>query len=108
MAGPRLGLPGRTGSSNKNTELGALNAIVKKLIELKNINLNTNSKSNLEKLETQANDLVTTYVWLDGGASDQRPDTITYSSSQLGLTVIKTFTYNGGAGTYHVATITLS
>ena len=38
MARPRLGLPGRTGSSNKNTELGALNTIIKKLIELKNIN----------------------------------------------------------------------
>lgn len=28
----RLGLPGRTGSVNKNTELGALNEIIKKLL----------------------------------------------------------------------------
>lgn len=108
MARPRLGLPGRTGSSNKNTELGALNTIIKKLIELKNINLNVNVKSNLEKLETQANDLVTTFTWLDGGTTDQRPDNIVYSSVELGVSVTKTFTYNGGAGTYHVATITLS
>lgn len=31
----KLGLPGRTGSLNKNTELGALNEIIRKLIELK-------------------------------------------------------------------------
>ncbi len=71
-------------------------------------NTSSLSQSNLQKLETQANDLVTTFVWLDGGAADQRPDTITYVSATLGLTVTKKFTYNGGAGTYHVATITLS
>ena len=65
-------------------------------------------KSNLQKLETQANDLVTTFTWLDGGTADQRPDNIVYSSAQLGITVTKTFTYFGGAGTYHVATITLA
>jgi hypothetical protein len=113
MAGPRLGLPGRTGSSNKNTELGALNAIVKKLIELKVINSSITGgtgviKSNLEKLKTEANDLVETYTWLSGGLADQRIDEIVYSSASLGLTVRETFTYNGGAGTYHVATSTLS
>jgi hypothetical protein len=84
-----------------------IDCIEKKLCAIVN-NTSSLPKSNLQKLETQANDLVTTYTWLDGGTSDQRPDTITYSSLQLGLTVTKTFTYNGGAGTYHVATITLS
>ena len=71
---------------------------------------NTSSlpQSTLQKLETQANDLVTTFTWLDGGTTDQRPSTIVYTSVQLGLTVTKTFTYLGGAGTYHVSTITLA
>jgi len=66
------------------------------------------SLSNLQKLKTQANDLVETYTWLDGGAADQRINTIVYSSVALNLIVTKTFTYNGGAGTYHVATSTSS
>jgi len=85
-----------------------IDCIEKKLCAIVDNTASSSAQSNLQILETQANDLVTTFTWLDGGASDQRPDTITYSSSQLGLTVIKTFTYNGGAGTYHVATITLS
>jgi len=85
-----------------------IDCIEKKLCAIVDNTSSSSAQSNLQILETQANDLVTTFTWLDGGASDQRPDTITYSSAQLGLTVIKTFTYNGGAGTYHVATITLS
>ena len=68
----------------------------------------TNAESNQIKLLTQANDLVQTYTWLDGGAADQRISVIVYSSAALVLTVTETFTYNGGAGTYHVATSTLS
>ncbi len=68
----------------------------------------TNAESNQIKLLTQANDLVQTYTWLDGGTADQRINTIVYSSTVLGLTVAETFTYNGGPGTYHVATSTLS
>jgi hypothetical protein len=68
----------------------------------------TNAESNQIKLLTQANDLVQTYTWLDGGTADQRISTIVYSSATLALTVTETFTYNGGAGTYHVATSTLS
>lgn len=68
----------------------------------------TNAESNQIKLLTQANDLVQTYTWLDGGGTDQRISTIVYSSAALSLTVTETFTYNGGAGTYHVATSTLS
>ena len=64
--------------------------------------------SNLQIIKTQANDLVETYTWLSGGLADQRIDEIVYSSASLGLTVRETFTYNGGAGTYHVATSTLS
>jgi xylose isomerase len=85
-----------------------IDCIEKKLCAIVDNTASSSAQSNLQILETQANDLVTAFTWLDGGASDQRPDTITYSSAQLGLTVIKTFTYNGGAGTYHVATITLS
>ena len=75
--------------------------------ELQAINAST-TKSNYSKLLTQANDLVQTYTWLDGGTADQRISTIVYSSATLVLTVTETFTYNGGAGTYHVATSTLS
>ena len=84
-----------------------IDCIEKKLCKIVD-NTASLSQSNLQKLETQANDLVTTFVWLDGGAADQRPDTITYVSAILGLTVTKKFTYNGGAGTWYVATITLS
>ena len=45
MARPRLGLPGRTGSSNKNTELGALNTIIQKLIEIKATSGSANAPS---------------------------------------------------------------
>jgi len=65
-------------------------------------------KSNLYKMKTEANDLVETYTWLNGGTADQRVSTIVYSSTALALSVTETFTYNGGAGTYHVATSTLS
>ena len=34
------------------------------------------TKGNLTKLLTEANDLVHTYTWLDGGAADQRISTI--------------------------------
>ena len=77
------------------------------ITELQAINAST-TKSNYSKLLTQANDLVQTYTWLDGGAADQRISVIVYSSAALVLTVTETFTYNGGAGTYHVATSTLS
>lgn len=68
----------------------------------------SSASSNLQILKTQANDLVEVYTWLDGGLADQRISTILYSSAFLGLFVTETFTYNGGAGTYHVATSTLS
>jgi len=66
------------------------------------------TNSNFQILKTQADDLVIKHTWLSGGTSDQRIDTIVYSSVTLGLTVTKTFTYYGGAGTYHVDQITLS
>ena len=77
------------------------------ITELQAINAST-TKGNYSKLLTQANDLVQTYTWLDGGTADQRISVIVYSSAALVLTVTETFTYNGGAGTYHVATSTLS
>ena len=75
--------------------------------ELQDISANT-ARGNLTKLLTEANDLVHTYTWLDGGTSDQRISTIVYSSTALSLSVTETFTYNGSSGTYHVATSTLS
>ena len=118
MAGPRLGLPGRTGSSNKNTELGALNAIVKKLIELKVINSSITGgtgiiKSNLEKLKTEANDLVETYTYLDpADPVNRRISTIVYSSISLGFTglnvITETFGYAGLIGDYYVTSSTLT
>ena len=77
------------------------------IAELTDIEANT-VKGDLTKLLTEADDLVHTYTWLDGGAADQRISTIVYSSAVLSLSVTETFTYNGAAGTYHVATSTLS
>lgn len=68
----------------------------------------TTAPSDYQKLLNSANDLVQTYTWLEGGTDNQRISTIVYSSASLGLTVTETFTYNGGSGTYHVATSTLS
>lgn len=66
------------------------------------------AKSDYSKLTNEADDLVQTYTWLDGGGADQRISTIVYSSTSLSLSVTKTFTYSGSAGTYHIATLTLS
>jgi len=85
-----------------------IDCIEKKLCAIVDNTSSLSAQSNLQKLETQANDLVTTFVWLDGGTADQRIDEIVYYSASLGLTVRETFTYNGGSGTYHVATSTLS
>ncbi len=66
------------------------------------------TKSNLQKLKTEANDLNKAFTFLDAGTSDERPSTIIYSSVALGLTVTKTFTWAGAAGAYYVNTIILS
>ena len=65
-------------------------------------------KSNLEKLKTEANDLIILYTWLGAGTADQRIDNIEYRSAALALMVIDTYTYGGGAGTYYVTSSTLS
>ena len=65
-------------------------------------------KSNLEKLKTEANDLIVLFTWLDAGTADQRIDNIEYRSAALGLIVIDTYTYSGGSGTYYVTSSTLS
>lgn len=66
------------------------------------------TKSNFQKLKTEANDLNKAFTFLDAGTSDERPSTIVYSSVALGLTVTKTFTWAGAAGAYYVNTIILS
>lgn len=85
-----------------------IDCIEKKLCAIVDNTSSLSAQSNLQKLKTQANDLVETYTWLDGGTADQRISTILYNSTILGLAVTKTFTYNGGPGTFYVATLTLS
>ena len=80
---------------------------VLEIAELTTIVQNT-TKSNLEKLKTEANDLIVLYTWLGAGTADQRIDNIEYRSAALGLIVIDTYTYGGGAGTYYVTSSTLS
>lgn len=94
------------GGGGGGGDASAANQVLE-IAELEGIAENT-TKGNLTKLLTEANDLVHTYTWLDGGAADQRISTIVYSSTALALSVTETFTYSGGAGTYHVATSTLS
>jgi len=95
-----------TATASGGGDASAANQLTQ-ITELQAINAST-TKSNYSKLLNQANDLVQTYTWLDGRGADQRISTIVYSSAALSLTVTETFTYNGGAGTYHVATSTLS
>lgn len=131
----RPGIPGRTGGSNRNTELGALNEIIKRLQKeitvlvsgislplgastlteqqaqtalLTTVDANT-TLSNLEKLK-KADDLKSTFTYLDPGTDDERVSTIIYSSVLDVITpdVTKTFVYLGAPGTYRVDTITLS
>ena len=74
--------------------------------------INTNAatvESNLEALQTKANDLVKTFSYLDAGdPTNRRVDTIVYLSAALSLTVTKTFVYAGAPGDFYVSTITLS
>ena len=63
---------------------------------------------NIQRLKSEANDLVKTFTYLDAGAADERVSTIVYSSASLGLSVTETFVYAGSAGSYRVSTITLS
>jgi len=80
---------------------------VLEIAELTTISQNT-AKGNLEKLKTEANDLIVLYTWLDAATADQRIDNIEYRSATLGIIVIDTYTYGGGAGTYYVTSSTLS
>lgn len=63
-----------------------------------------NLKSDLYRLENEAQDLEKDYTWLD----PDRVDTIVYSSVSLGLTVTKTFTWTLLMGQYVVTKIELS
>jgi hypothetical protein len=65
--------------------------------------------SNLEKLQTQANDLVKTFTYLDAGDPvNRRVASIKYTSASLGMTITETFTYAGSAGDYYITQINLS
>lgn len=52
-----------------------------------------------------APDLLQTYTYLSSGTSDERINTITYTSTSRGLTLRDTYTYGGSAGNYRVNTI---
>ena len=99
-------IPARAEGGAGGGDASAANQVLA-IAELTSIEANT-VKGDLTKLLTEADDLVHTYTWLDGGAADQRISTVVYSSTALALSVTETFTYNGAAGTYHVATSTLS
>jgi len=60
--------------------------------------------ANLKRLLSEANDLVTTYTWIDAN----RVSPIVYSSVSLGLTVTETITYILVTGKYRPSTIVLS
>ena len=73
--------------------------------------ISTNSnlvKSKLVRLETEADDLIKTFVFLDPGAADERVSTITYTSAELSLSVTKTFVYAGSSPNFRILTITLT
>ena len=97
---------GGTGGGGGGGDASAANQVLE-IAELTTIVQNT-TKSNLEKLKTEANDLIILYTWLDAATADQRIDNIEYRSAALGLIVIDTYTYGGGSGTYYVTSSTLS
>ena len=67
------------------------------------------AKSDLHKMQTEANDLVATYTYLDpADPVDRRISTIVYSSAALALSVTDTFLYAGIAGDFYVTSSTLS
>jgi hypothetical protein len=55
-----------------------------------------------------ADDLQLQYSFLDPSTPDQRVNTITYTSANLGISAVETFTYSGGSGNYYIDTITRS
>lgn len=63
--------------------------------------------TSFSQLQT-ADDLEIDYTYLDAGGADERIQTITYTSSALGVTVTETFTYAGSPGSYRVTNITRS
>jgi hypothetical protein len=67
------------------------------------------TKSDIEKLKTEANDLVQTISYLDAtDPVNRRVTTIVYSSTILGLTATETYSYGGSAGDYYITSIILS
>jgi hypothetical protein len=72
-----LGLPGRTGSLNKNTELSALNEIIKKLLDLKStVILSGSGDATLIEQQTQSNLLTTIDAVLDLSLIEQQAQTV--------------------------------
>lgn len=57
---------------------------------------------------TYAPDLAISYTYLDAGTADERINTITYSSTSLAISGTETYTYEGVAGAYRVASIARS
>lgn len=86
-----------------------IDCIEKKLCAIVN-NTSSLPKSNLQKLEIQANDLVQDFTYADpNDPALRRVTSIVYSSVSLGITVTETFTYTlSGAGDYYVTKIELS
>lgn len=65
-------------------------------------------KSNFKKITEEANDAIETYTFFDPGTSDERPNTIVYSSVALGLTVTETYVWAGSSPNFYISTKTLS
>jgi hypothetical protein len=61
--------------------------------------------TNWEKLQS-APDLAQSFTYLSAGTADERVQTVTYSSTTLGISIVETYTYGGSEGNYRVTGIT--
>ena len=76
---------------------------------LATLNANITPKSNLYKLENEANDTVTAMTYLDAADNvNRRIETVILSSVALGISATKTMVYGGIAGGYYLTSVTLS
>lgn len=88
-------------------DLERSNVAIEAAIEL--IEPKITPKSKLYRLENEAEDTITTIAYLDAGVKiDRREDTVILSSVSLGISITKTFAYDGIAGDYYLITVTLS
>ena len=117
MAQPqRLGLPGRTGGTNKNTELAALNEIIKRLLTQKVLLISGIAlplgASSLAEQQTQTTSLASllTELQLKADLTETQPVSLLQSNlvkmEQEAADLVKTFAYlDEGLADERVSTI---